>query len=178
MTEYRERSIKFSKGCSLCYYFAIYRQVLLFVCSMNHIPPYLFLRYQLNWVWMVFFSKCWDRVLLRSLRAYILKQLLFSISVSGRIFTSISKSNCSIVNLYLLKEQHIRAENGEKMPERENYYLLKLLLNSAKCADFKSYLAFVDRGKTFRKIFHRGYWFYMPFGISWMAQALVTEGCQ
>ena len=60
------------------------------------------------------------------------------------------------------------------MPERENYYLLKLLLHSANCADFKSYLAFIDRGE----IFHRGYWFYVPFGISWMAHALVTEGCQ
>ena len=30
-------------GCSLCYYDAIYRRVLLFVCSVNHIPPYLFL---------------------------------------------------------------------------------------------------------------------------------------
>ena len=98
------RSINFSKGCSLCYCVAIYRRILLLVCSMNHNPPYLFLSYQLNWVWMIFFSKCWDRVLLWSLRVYILKQLLFSFSVSGRIIlTSISKSNCSIVNLYLLK---------------------------------------------------------------------------
>ena len=37
------RSINFFKGCSLCYRDAIYRRVLLFVCSMNHIPPYLFL---------------------------------------------------------------------------------------------------------------------------------------
>ena len=35
------------------------------------------------------------KMLLRSLSVYILKQLLFSISVnSGRIFTSISKNNC------------------------------------------------------------------------------------
>ena len=37
------RSIDFFKGCSLCYYDAINRRVLLLVCSMNHIPPYLFL---------------------------------------------------------------------------------------------------------------------------------------
>ena len=30
------------KGCSLSYCDAIYRRVLLFVCSMNRIPPYLF----------------------------------------------------------------------------------------------------------------------------------------
>ena len=38
-----KQSINFFKGCSPCYYDAIYRRVLLFVCSMNHIPPYLFL---------------------------------------------------------------------------------------------------------------------------------------
>ena len=35
--------IQFFKGSSLCNCDAIYRQVFLFVCSMNHIPPYLFL---------------------------------------------------------------------------------------------------------------------------------------
>ena len=35
-------SINFFKGCSVCYCNAPYRQVLLFVCLMNHIPPYLF----------------------------------------------------------------------------------------------------------------------------------------
>ena len=37
------RSINFLKGCSLCYCDAIYRRVFLFVFSLNHIPPYLFL---------------------------------------------------------------------------------------------------------------------------------------
>ena len=35
-------SINFFKGCSLYYGDAIYRRVIPFVCSMNHIPPYLF----------------------------------------------------------------------------------------------------------------------------------------
>ena len=37
------RSANFFKGCSLGYCDAIYRQELHFVCSMNYIPPYLFL---------------------------------------------------------------------------------------------------------------------------------------
>ena len=37
------RSINFFYGFSLCYSNAIYRRVFLFVCSMNNIPPYLFL---------------------------------------------------------------------------------------------------------------------------------------
>jgi len=41
---------------------------------------------------LVFFCKCRDRMLLRSPRIYVLKQLFSSISVnSGKIFTSISK---------------------------------------------------------------------------------------
>ena len=43
MVKYEKQSINFFKGCSLCYCDAIYRRVLLFVCSMNHVPPYLFL---------------------------------------------------------------------------------------------------------------------------------------
>ena len=35
-------SIKFFKGCSLCYCDLIYRLVILFVCSMNHILLYLY----------------------------------------------------------------------------------------------------------------------------------------
>ena len=38
----QRRSINFFKGCSLCYCNAPYRQVLLFVCRKNHIPPYSF----------------------------------------------------------------------------------------------------------------------------------------
>ena len=37
------RSVNFFKGCSLCYCGAICRRVLLFVCSLSHIPPYVFL---------------------------------------------------------------------------------------------------------------------------------------
>ena len=43
MVKYEKQSINFFKGCSLCYCDAIYRRVLLFVCSMNHVPPDLFL---------------------------------------------------------------------------------------------------------------------------------------
>ena len=35
-------SINFFKGYSLCYCNVIYRLVILFVCSMNHIPLYLY----------------------------------------------------------------------------------------------------------------------------------------
>ena len=35
--------INFFKGSSLCFGDSIYRRVLLIVCSMNHVPPYLFL---------------------------------------------------------------------------------------------------------------------------------------
>ena len=37
------RLINFFKGSSLCFCDSIYGRVLLIVCSMNHIPPYLFL---------------------------------------------------------------------------------------------------------------------------------------
>lgn len=44
-----------------------------------------------NRIWMVFFYKRWEWVLLRSLRACILRTLFFLISVNAdRIFTSIS----------------------------------------------------------------------------------------
>ena len=66
---------------------------------------------QLNGLWVVFFSKCWDWVLLRSLCVYsfsiyqlhtLSKIIFFSILVSsGRIFTSISTNNI-IVNYYIL----------------------------------------------------------------------------
>ena len=41
-----EDSQSTSSRDSLCYCDAIYRRVLLFVCSMYHIPPYLFLSQQ------------------------------------------------------------------------------------------------------------------------------------